>query len=195
MSAWLLAAAALPVVGQLPASETLSDSDLRLFRAELARIDRLLVSAPDKSTVTYQMARTWAAGKQWPEAMQWLRKVAEMDAGLDPSRDSIFAALHGTKEFEEILVAVRNATPAVSHSRVAFKVPEGDLVPESIAYDLKGKRFYFGSTRKGTVVRCAMSGECAPFANGLDTVLGLRVHRDGLWLLNNSDKESLHRPE
>ena len=76
---------------QLPASGTLSDKDGPLFRAEVGRIEKLLASAPDKATVTYQMARTWAAAKQWPETMQWLKKAVDLRAGLDPSRDSAFA--------------------------------------------------------------------------------------------------------
>src|SRR5258708_13243282 len=81
-----LSLAAWPACAQLPASGTLSDSDWPLFRAEIGRIEKLLSAAPDKATVTYEMARTWASAKQWPETMQWLRKVAELNAALDPSR-------------------------------------------------------------------------------------------------------------
>jgi hypothetical protein len=184
---WL---AGWPASAQLPASGTLSDTDWPLFRAEVARIEELLASAADKTTVTYQMARTWASAKQWPETIQWLRKVAELKGGLDPSRDSIFAELRGTREFEQILIALREATPAVSHSTAVFQVTEGDLVPESVAYDPNGKRFYFGSMRKAKVVRCSASGDCTQFASGLGTVIGLKVRGRGLWLLNNSDTES-----
>jgi len=136
------------------------------------------------------MARTWAAGKQWSETMQWLRKVVSLKVGLDPSRDRIFADLRGTHEFESIAAAVRAVTPPVSHSSSAFRIKEGDLVPESVAYDPRGKQFYFGSMRKGKVIRCSASEDCTQFATGLGVVLGLKIHGDGLWLLNNSDKES-----
>jgi sugar lactone lactonase YvrE len=109
-----------------------------------------------------------------------------LKAGLDPSRDSLFAELRGTREFAEIMAAVREATPAVSHSRPVFQVSEGGLVPESVAYDPKRRYFYFGSMRKGKVVRCSSLGECSQFVGGPDTVLGLKVHGKGLWLLNNS---------
>jgi sugar lactone lactonase YvrE len=179
-----------PLSAQLPPSGTLSESDWPSFRAEIARIEKLLPSAPDKATTTYQMARTWASAKQWPETMEWLRKVGALRVGLDPSRDSIFADLHDTREFGEILTVVREATPAVSTSRSAFVVKEGDLVPESVAYDSSSKNFYFGSMKKGKVVRCSRSGECTQFANGLGVVLGLKVRNDGLWLLNNSVEDS-----
>lgn len=191
MTAWLLLLALpLSAFAQLPASGELSGPDMPLFRAEVARIDKLLISSPDKATVTYQMARTWAAAKQWPEAIEWLQKVAAMNAGLDPSRDALFHELRGTREFEEILATVRRATPAISHSRFAFAISEGDLAPESVAYDPKGKRFYFGSMRKRKVVRCSGSGDGEPFESGLGTVLGLKIRGDGLWLLSNLDRES-----
>ncbi len=178
-----------PASAQLPVSGRLSDTDGPLVRAEIARIEKLLISAPDKA-VTYQMARTWAAAKQWPEAIQWLQKATELNAGIDPSRDSLFADLHGVREFEEILATVRRATPVVSHSSSVFKIAEGDLVPESMAYDPMSKLFYFGSMKKGKVVRCSPSGDCMLFADGLGTVLGLKAHGDALWILSNSDTDS-----
>jgi hypothetical protein len=47
----------------------LSETDRPQFSAEIARIERQLQAAPDKHTLTYDMARTWAAAKQWPEAI------------------------------------------------------------------------------------------------------------------------------
>src|SRR5665213_2283954 len=107
---WMMSSA-LPA--QLPASGKLSGPDEPLFRAEVARIRKALSSAPDKSTVTYEMARTFAAGKQWPEAMVWLRSVTDLKAGFDPSRDKIFAELRGTKEFDAIVAAARAARPSL----------------------------------------------------------------------------------
>jgi hypothetical protein len=173
----------LPPSGPLPA-------EAPEFRAAVAHLEKLLAAAPDKHTVTYEMARTWAAAKQWPETIEWLKKVAAMNAGLDPSRDSIFADLRDTREFEAILASIRLVTPAVSHSQIAFTVAEGDLVPESLAYDPKRQNFYLGSMRKGKVIRCNVAGSCTQFVSGLDTILGLKVHGDHLWLLNNSDRES-----
>ncbi len=184
---WL---AALPVSAQLPPSGTLSATDWPLFRAAVADLEKRLPAAPDKCALTYEIAKTYASAKQWPETMDWLRGVADLKAGLDPARDSVFADLRGTKEFAAIASAVRHATPPVSHSKPAFQVTEGDLLPESVAYDPAGKQFYFGSMRKGKVIQCSASGDCRQFAAGLDVVVGLKTHDKGLWLLNNNDKES-----
>ena len=134
------------------------------------------------------MARTYASAKQWPEAIEWLKKTTA--AGFDPSRDPLFSDIRNTAEFASILAAVREANPAVSHSAQAFEIAEGDLVPESMAYDSHRRQFYFGSMRKGKIVRCSAKGECETFADGLGEVLGLKFRGDGLWALANSEQES-----
>lgn len=186
----VLLLAAWPACAQLPASATLTPADSALLHAEVATIEKLLATAPDKNALTYVMARTWASAKQWPEAVEWLQKVAQAKVGADPSRDAVFAELRGTREFEAILAAVRESTPAVTRSELAFTVAEGDLTPESMAYDPVRKLYYFGSLRKGKVVRCTKSGVCGDFAGDLGTVLGIKAHGDGLWLLSNTDRES-----
>jgi WD40 repeat protein len=182
--------AAFTALAQLPPSGALSGRDRPLVEAEINRIEGELKSSPDKTAVSYEMARTWAAAQQWPLATDWLRKVAAFNAGIDPSRDSIFAPLRATQEFASILSEVSKSTPPVSHSRVAFKIAEGDLVPESIAWDPRGRHFYLGSMRKGEVLRCAGSGDCSPFARGLGVILGPKVRGAELWLLNNEANES-----
>ncbi len=182
--------ALLPVSAQLPPSGPLSPTDQPLFRAEIHRVEALLNAASDKPAVSYQMARTFATAQQWPEAIEWLQKVAALKVGLDPSRDPLFSSLRTTREFAAILETVRQATPPVAHSKPAFKIQESDLVPESLAYDPKSKLFYFGSMTKGKVLRCTISGTCTQFATGLNTVLGMKVRGDALWLLNNTSTDS-----
>jgi hypothetical protein len=173
---------------QLPPSGSLSDVDRPLFQAEMARLEKLLTASADQYAVGYAIARTWASGKQWPQAIEWPRKVS--GSGFDPSRDSIFRDLHGTREFGEILSAVSEATSPVSHSRPAFSIQEGDLAPESVAFDPDSRSFYFGSLRKGKIIRCSGAGKCEQFAAGLGVVLGLKISGGTLWALNNTQKES-----
>ncbi len=85
---------------------------------------------------------------------------------------------------------VRRDTPPVSRSAPAFTIAEGDLQPESMAFDFASKQFFFGSMSKGKVVRCSREGKCSDFASGLGVVLGLKADRRGLWVLSNREKES-----
>lgn len=177
-------------LAQLPPSGTLSPTDWQGFHAEIERVDKLLSASPGNCWIMNEMARTWAAGQQYPETMEWLTRIAKLGVGLDPARDPLYRNLRGTREFEAVLRTTRDATGPVSTSRVAFRIAEGDLVPESEAYDSHGRWFYFGSVRKGVVVRCDMAGNCARFAEGLGGVLGLKVHGERLWVVANKGVES-----
>jgi hypothetical protein len=184
---WLLALTAL---SQLPPSGKLSEADGPLFRAEIERIEKQLADSPGNCWVMNEMARTWAAGQQYPETIDWLRRIAELGVGLDPSRDPLYKALRGTREFEDVMHRTRESLPPVSTSREAFRIAEGDLAPESAAYDPASRRFYFGSLRKGVIVRCAATGDCGRFAEGLGMVLGVKIAHERLWAVSNRDGES-----
>lgn len=178
---------------QLPPSEKLSADDRKGFTQELDRVRDLLATANDKGTVEFQIARTYAAGGQYPEAMQWLKKVVDENLGFDPSRDKLFDKLRDAKEFQALLEEVRTQTPPVSNSRRATVIAQTDLFPENLAYDSESKMFFLGSTFKDELIRCSQQGHCEPFVapheNGLGYVLGLKVDQSSrtLWATSNTD--------
>jgi hypothetical protein len=184
------------VLCQIPPSEQLAPADVKPFHDEVRRIEGIIDTAGDKCTVMYALARTWAAGGQYQEAMRVLEKVAGLKVGLDPSDDEIFAKLRASSEFERLLRQIRDDTPPVARASVAFTVDEDDLFPEGIAYESRRKRFFLGSTLKHKIVACTFAGECQPFVkegqDGLGEVLGLRVNpSDGtLWAASNGANES-----
>ncbi|HWF46377.1 MAG TPA: hypothetical protein VG168_05185, partial [Bryobacteraceae bacterium] len=141
----------------------------------------------------FQVARTYAAGGQYREAMDWLKKVIDSNLGFDPSRDKLFANLRDVKEFRALVDEARAQTPRVSNSRLVHIVPETDLFPENLAYDPTTKDFFFGSTYKDEVVRCGQSGACeplvAPHRDGLGYVLGLKIDPRSrtLWTTSNTE--------
>jgi hypothetical protein len=186
----LFALLALPVLGQLPPSGPLSPSDRQGLGAEIKLIDKMLSASPANCWIMNEMARTWAAGRQYPETLAWLTRIANLGVGLDPSRDPLYRNLRGTREFAAVLRKTREATGPVSHSREAFRISEGDLVPESEAYDPAGRRFYFGSMSKGVVVGCNATGDCTRFADRLGSVLGLKTDEGRLWVVAHSGGES-----
>jgi hypothetical protein len=178
------------VLAQLPPSVTLSPGDLPQFQAEIDRLNKQLAASPGNCQVMNEMARTWAAGRQYPETIDWLTRIADLGVGLDPSRDPLYKTLRGTREFAVVLAKTRAATSPVSTSREAFGITEGDLAPESEAYDPESRRFFFGSMRKGVIVRCDSTGHCARFAEGLGMVLGVKISHGRLWAVSNRDGES-----
>ena len=84
-------------------------------------------------------------------------------------------------------VARTGEHPAVSTSRVAFRIPQPRLVPEGIAWDAQSGDFFVGSLHERKIVRIAPSGAITDFVptgtDGLEDVLGLKVDpgRRRLW--------------
>lgn len=181
---------------QLPPDAPLSPSDSILFDREIHRLEKLLETAGDRDAVMMQLAGTWATGGQYRQAMELLGKVVARGVGLDPSNDVDFANLRGTREFAQLLQKVRDDTPPVLNSRIAFTATEPGLVPEGIAWSASRKQFYLGSTYKPKIVACTGAGKCRPFVPegllDLAGILGVRVDpNDGsLWAATNGETES-----
>src|SRR5580658_2072672 len=90
-----------------------SPEDSKFFLEEIHRVEELLDTANDKSTVLYALARTWAAGGEYREAMETLKKAAALNVGLDPTNDKIFEKLHTTTEYKALLTKIRADTPPI----------------------------------------------------------------------------------
>jgi sugar lactone lactonase YvrE len=155
------------------------------------RLKKLLETASDKCWVTYEIARTYAFGRQYPETMDWLSRAISLNVGFDPSHDPVFERLRDAREFQDLVRRARDNTPAVLKSRIAFEITEADLFPENLAYDARSKLFYFGSAFKNKIVRCDSKGACQPFVSsnrdGLGFVLGLKIDPESqtLWTTSN----------
>src|ERR1700761_7247636 len=98
---------------QIPDSEKLSPPDQQGFQAEIQRLEKFKESASDKCVVVYALARTYAFGGQYGQAINTLRQVIEMNAGIDSSHDRAFKKLENTREYRELIDKARAATPPV----------------------------------------------------------------------------------
>jgi len=191
-----LLTAAFALKAQIPPSETLSPGDSKAFQAEVERVKSLLETAGDKCTVQFALARTWASGGQWRQALDNLRQAIDLNVGLDPFNDETFRRLHGTNEYNLLLRQVRDSTPAVANSRAAFTIDKPDLFPEGIAWEPRRKRFFIGSTWGHNVMECTAAGDCNPLVkngqDGLFEVLGIKADtRDrSIWVASNSPGEA-----
>jgi hypothetical protein len=177
---------------QLPPTQKLSVEDEREFSKELERLETLLSTANDKPAIELQIANTYAAGGQFSEAIQRLRKVVGENLGFDPSRDPDFAKLRETAELQSIMDEVRRQTPPVHKSRLIATLDERDVRPESIAFDIKRNAFLLGNTARSELVRCSLNGDCHTFVmpntQKKGYVLGVKVDsaRGAVWATNNT---------
>ncbi len=115
------------------------------------------------------------------------------------SAAAVVSTAFTTPSFAQLVDSVTAPIRAVHdgpRSAVAFFIPEKDLLPESVAFDLKDGSFYVGSARKGKIVRIDKAGTVtdfvAPRQDGLWMVIGMKIHatRRMLWACS-ADGEDL----
>ena len=85
-----------------------------------------------------------------------------------------------------IFVTAQEVSKSINNSLIAFTVPEKDLIPENIAYDIKTETFYIGSTRKAKVIKIDKNGNQSDFiasrTEGLLMIIGMKVDTKNRWL-------------
>jgi sugar lactone lactonase YvrE len=162
------------------------------MKAEVEDVAAAYKEYPSEAAVLYQVAALHARAGHKEQALEALRKMAAVGAGLDP-RSRNFGDLSKDKEFLRIKGEIQKANPAVITARLAYTIREGDLMPEGIAYSEKTRKLYLGSFRK--IVSIAEDGTYEPFVapktGGLGTVLGIRVddQRGELWAVSSAINE------
>jgi len=154
------------------------------------------VNPMDDITV-YFVAGAYAYAGDETQAIEWLRKFAELKSCFAPS-PTTFASLRNSEEFKRVLQKVESTRATVHKSTVAFTIPEKDLVPEGIGYDPVGKAFYIGSLHKRKIVKITpdpLGGNpkfedfTAEGQDGLYCVLGIKIDpkRRILWAISSAE--------
>lgn len=142
---------------------------------------------PEHGGVTWALASALALTGDTAGAFRTLRHFAALGYFGDLAADSDFAGLRGAAAYAELNRRLdRNRAPVVV-SRVAFEVPESDLLTEGVACDSANGVFFVGSVRKGKILRVTGDGRTSVFATvegGRWAPLGLRVdgRRRTLWV-------------
>lgn len=139
----------------------------------------MLGAAPDHGGLWIAMATAQAKAGNKAEALQWLEKAVSRGLDFDLPEDEAFAQLRETPAMKELLARAAANRRVVSRGRVAFRIPEKDLIPEGIAHDPETGAYYVGSLLKRKIVRIDKAGKASDFTasgqDGLWDVLGLRV--------------------
>lgn len=170
----------LPALSQeTPEQQALAHAEaMRGMRATLKRITELQQERPNDAMLQYYRALFHARVGDRDDALTWLRRVADRHLGFHPTEGSGFDSLAGDPEYERILADIAASEPKVSGAPEAFRLPDARFLPEGIAYDPKGARFFIGSVAERRIVERTRKGGFADLSkpeDGLKSVLGLRV--------------------
>ena len=141
---------------------------------------------PEHGGVTWALASASALAGDTAGAFRALRHFAALGYWADLAADSDFVSLRGTGEYAALARRLAANQAPVTASRVAFELPDRELLTEGIAYDSAAGEFLVGSVRKGRIFRVSRDGRVSPFTlveGGHWAPLGLRVDRRGaLWV-------------
>lgn len=151
------------------------------LREQLAEAQALLGKTPDRAAVLYFLAENYALLQEPHEAIERLKECIAAKEGFEPSKDRVFAGLKTSPDFQKLVTQAQTDFPVVTHARLAFVLPEKDLMPEGLAYNASSDEFLMSSLHLKKIVRVPRSGsdKFTDFVTGeldhLLPVLGIRI--------------------
>jgi SMP-30/gluconolaconase/LRE-like protein len=147
-------------------------------RASLARIQALRAERPGDGVLAFYEAIVHINLGERDAALTLLRSLKGRKLGLIPVRDLGFDAVWNDADFQEVRKDLAREEGQTRDAPVAFRLKDQKLIPEGIAYDSAGKRFFIGSIAQRKIIVTDREGHARDFSSSsdkLDTVLGLTV--------------------
>lgn len=147
-------------------------------RASLERIQALRKERPGDGVLVFYQAMTHLNLGEREAALDLLRSLKDRKLGLIPVRDAGFDAVWDDPKFQALRKELLDQEPQMPASPVAFRLGDPKLIPEGIAYDPTGNRFFIGSIAQSKIIVTDAKGQARDFSSAsdkLDQVLGLAV--------------------
>ncbi len=123
------------------------------IRSEIDRLERLRKTLDDQAPVLYVLAADYVHLGDLKTGLARLRDCIGLDEGLDPASEPDFAAIKERSDFKALVEQAHRSYAAINNARIAFSVPEDDLIPEGLAVDGESGTFYMGSLNRRKIVR------------------------------------------
>lgn len=159
-------------------SASAADDASAAARASLERIQALRKERPNDGVLVFYQAITHLSLGEREAAFDLLGSLKGRKLGLIPVRDGGFDAVWDDPKFQAIRKELVDQEPQTPASPVAFRLEDPKLIPEGIAYDPKGNRFFIGSIAQQKIIVTDAKGQARDFSKAddkLDQVLGLAV--------------------
>ena len=166
------------LVVQVFARADAADEAKAAARASLERIQALRKERPDDGVLVFYEALLRTGLGDRDAAFTLLRSLKGRKLGLIPARDTGFDAVWNDPQFQAIRKELGDEEPATPFAPVAFRLKDPKLIPEGIAFDASGKRFFIGSIAEHKIIVADSKGEARDFSSPsdkLDAVLGIAV--------------------
>jgi len=157
------------------------------YAAYLENLRKVIQRLPDNPSVLVLQARAYALNGMPEESIAVLRRLASMGSVADLAHADL-AGLRERPELMQLRTDFDRNNTGTRRSRIAFTLPERDLIAEGMAYDEQTRTFYVGSIYKRKIVRIKRNGQIDDFIasrqDGIQDVLGMKadVRRRLLWV-------------
>lgn len=149
---------------------------------------------PDHPEILFGLAGAFALTGNPDSALICLERIADMGLTAPAREDSALISLQSDRRFKSVLDRFDVNTQPTMSCRIAFTLPQQDLVPEGLAYDPGSKSFFVSSVRDRKIMRY-QRGEITRFAGGLSdtlwSMMGMRLdaERGRLWVATSAIRE------
>ena len=162
-----------------------ADDDAAGAQARLGRFQALRKERPNDGVLIFYEAIARLGLGQRETAFALLRSLKGRKLGLIPARGIGFDEVWDEPEFAAIRKELADEEPRTPDSPVAFRLNDPKLIPEGIAWDPKGERFFVGSIARRKIVVADVKGKARDFSgpnDTLDDILGLTIDGGGAHL-------------
>ena len=156
-------------------------------------LQRLTELMPNTGELKLALASVYAEQGDSAKAYEILLRMQQMGYGYDLANNPAFAKIGGTKVWSYITEGLKTNMQSFGEGKVAFTLPKGDYLFESLAFDPKRKQFLAGSVREGKIYLVGKDGKLQEFIvpgadNGLWSVyaMALDAANDALYVASTS---------
>jgi sugar lactone lactonase YvrE len=164
--------------------------DLQRLVWALQQLNTLM---PNTGELKLALASVYAERGEKSKTYDVLLHMQQQGFGYDLTDNKSFAKVSDTKVWTYIVENLKANLKPFGEGKVAFTLPKGDYLFESLAYDAKRKQFLAGSVREGKIYRVGKDGKLQDFIvpgadNGLWGVYAMAVDadRDALYVASTA---------
>ena len=166
-----------PLTAQSPTPEPANAA----ARATLERMQKLRKERPNDGILIFYESLVRAGLGEHDAAIDLLKTLKGRKLGLIPVRDVGFDSIWDDPRFQQIRKELESEDSKTAEAPVAFRLKDPKLIPEGIAYDATGKRFFLGSISQHKIIATDPKGNARDLSipsDKLDAILGLAVDSD-----------------
>jgi len=145
---------------------------------------QLNVLLPNAGDLKLALASVYAAQGDKTSTYDLLLQMQRQGYGYDLTTNAAFAKVNDTRAWNYIAENLKANMKQFGEGKVAYTLPKGDYLFESLAFDPKKKQLLVGSVREGKISRVGKDGKLEDFIvpsaeNGLWSVYAMAIDPAG----------------